>query len=491
MSIRKKLLYSIVVGGGVALLVYGLILIRTYQQVHRAIEQSELISNIVSGVFELTVITNDYLLYQSERAQTQWEMKYSSLNQALTNIEVSDSEDQAILHEIRQNYNETQPLFSELVEIYTGEIIGGDHTILSQEIEQRLIGQLSVKSQRMVTNALRLESINNDHVEVAQRGGSILLMVSSGILATVALLGVFWVSNRILEGINQLQLGTETIAAGNLGHRVDITSNDEIGQLASAFNGMANNLENYTTRLEQSNRDLQEFTHIASHDLQEPLRKILAFGDRLMIKYREAFDQTGQDYMRRLHDATRRMQILIDDLLVYSRLSTQIHPPTQINLTDVAQAVVSDLENQLQQTGGDIEYHNLPTIEADSEQMNQLFFHLIENALKFRREGELLVVQLRGSLARQEGSTSSEICQIIVEDNGIGFEQQFSERIFKPFQRLHRRGEYGGSGIGLSICRRIVELHRGSITATSVPGEGATFIIRLPVNQPKETYIHD
>ncbi len=491
MSIRKKLLYSIVVGGGVALLVYGLILINTYLKVHRVTEQSELISNVVSGVFELTVITNDYLLYQSEGAQKQWEMKYTSLNRTLTDIEVSNPDEQAILDEIIQNYNEIQPLFSGLVEIYTGRITSGDEIILPQEIEQRLIGQLSVKSQRIVSNALRLESINNVHVDVAQRGGIFLLIVSSGIIATIALFGGFWVSNRILEGINQLQQGTEIIAAGSLGHRVDITSNDEIGQLASAFNRMATNLETHTTRLEQSNRDLQEFTYIATHDLQEPLRKILAFSDRLMARYGQAFDETGQDYINRMHEATRRLQSLIDDLLVYSRASTQAQPPTPINLTDVAQAVVSDLEGQLQQIGGKVAFEALPVIEADPTQMHQLLRHLIDNSLKFSQDGLPPLIKLRGNLVEQEGTLAKEWCQIIVEDNGIGFEQQFAERIFKPFQRLHRRREYGGSGMGLAICRRIVERHNGRITANSVPGKGATFIVTLPVKQYKEMSIYD
>lgn len=490
MSIRKKLLYSIVVGGGVGLLMFGLVLARTYQQVHRAIEQSELISNIVSGVFELTVITNDYLLYQSERAQTQWEMKYSSLNQTLSDIEVSSLDDQVILDEIKRNYNEIQPLFLDLVEIYTAGMSDNDETNLYREVEQRLIGQLSVKSQRMVTNALRLESTNNDHVDAAQRGGNILLMVSSGIIATLALLGVFGISSRILEGVDQLRVGTEIIASGNLDHRVEITSNDEIGHLASAFNEMATHMQFHTARLEQSNRDLEEFAYIASHDLQEPLRKILAFSDRLMSRYSQSFDETGQDYINRMHDATRRMQALIDDLLVYSRVSTQAQPPTQINLTDLIKEVVSDLESQLQHTGGRVEFDILPTIEADPAQIHQLLKHLIVNALKFHREGVSPQIKLYGHMLEQEGSTL-EMCQIIVEDNGIGFKQQFAERIFKPFQRLHPRGEYSGSGMGLAICRRIVERHNGRITANSGPGKGATFIVTLPVKQSKEMNIHE
>ncbi|MBL7160991.1 MAG: hypothetical protein ISS57_00180 [Anaerolineales bacterium] len=192
-----------------------------------------------------------------------------------------------------------------------------------------------------------------------------------------------------------------------------------------------------------------------------------------------------------MHNATQRLQNLIDDLLVYSRVSTQAQPPTRINMTDIAQAAVADLESQLQQTGGRVEFETLPTIEADPAQIHQLLGHLIINSLKFCQEELPPVVKLRGSLVGQDGILSNEMCQIIVEDNGIGFEQLFSERIFKPFQRLHRRGEYDGSGMGLSICRRIVEHHGGSITATSVPGQGTTLTITLPVRQSKEMSIHE
>jgi signal transduction histidine kinase len=288
---------------------------------------------------------------------------------------------------------------------------------------------------------------------------------------------------HLTRPLQNLAVGAGLIGRGVLDHRIEVKTKDEIGKLAAAFNEMAANLQAYTARLEQSNRDLEEFVYIATHDLQEPLRKILAFGDRLVAKYEAAFDDVGRDYLNRMHNATRRLQTLIDDLLVYSRVSTQVKPWARINLTDVAQAVVSDLESQLRQTKGRVEFGTLPVIEADPDQIYQLLKHLIVNALKFRQEGLPPVVKLRGSLVGQDGILSHETCQIIVEDNGIGFEQQFAERIFKPFQRLHRRGEYGGSGMGLAICRRIVERHGGYITAESRPGEGATFLVTLPVRQ--------
>ena len=308
-------------------------------------------------------------------------------------------------------------------------------------------------------------------------------------LATTLLLIIFIIGYaflRLIKPLQDLEKGAGLIGKGDLEYRIEVKSQDEIGRLAGAFNEMAASLQAYTTRLVQSNRDLEEFVYIASHDLQEPLRKILAFGDRLLDRYGDTFDEAGRDYMNRLHTATQRMQTLIDDLLIYSRVSTQTQPPVPTDLTAVAQGVLTELESLLQETGGRLEYESLPTIEADPAQMHQLLKQQVLNSLKFRRKEVPPIVELRGFLKKKFGSTSTEICQISVGDNGMGFEQQFAERIFKPFQRLHRREEYGGSGMGLAICRRIVEQHAGNITATSVPGQGTIITITLPAKQHEE-----
>jgi PAS domain S-box-containing protein len=236
------------------------------------------------------------------------------------------------------------------------------------------------------------------------------------------------------------------------------------------------NLKLYAAKLEQSNRDLQEFAYIASHDLQEPLRKVLAFGDRLARKYVDVLDETGQDYLKRMREASQRMQTLINDLLSFSRVSTRAQPFTDLDLNLVIQDVVSDLENQIDRTQGRVEFNGMPTIEADPTQMHQLLQNLITNALKFHQVDVAPIIQVSTQILGSK-------CQICVKDNGIGFEMQYLDRIFKPFQRLHGREEYEGSGMGLAICRRIVERHSGELTAISTPGEGSTFIITLPIHQ--------
>ncbi len=240
--------------------------------------------------------------------------------------------------------------------------------------------------------------------------------------------------------------------------------------------------------LRRSNRELEQFASVASHDLQEPLRKIQAFGDRLQVRSSSELGEQGRDYLQRMLASAGRMRSLIDALLTFSRVTTKAQPFVTVDLAATAEDVVSDLEEQMRRTGGRIDVGPLPTIEADPLQMRQLIQNLIGNALKFSRPNESPIVQIASrSLGSANGNgdenNGSECYEISVRDNGIGFEEIYLDRIFELFQRLHGRQEYEGTGMGLAICRKIVERHHGSITAKSAPGEGATFLVTLPLRQ--------
>lgn len=235
--------------------------------------------------------------------------------------------------------------------------------------------------------------------------------------------------------------------------------------------------------LARSNQELQEFAFIASHDLQEPLRKILSFSDRLSNTPNNNFTPQQRDYLARMQNAALRMQTLIKDLLTLSRVTTRGQPFVSVNLNQIVQEVLSDLEISIQQTLATVEVGDLPTIPADPLQMRQLLQNLIANALKFHHPQTPPVVKITSQIIQNQSdefSLVSEMCQITVEDNGIGFAQQYVERTFQIFQRLHSREQYTGTGIGLAICRKIVERHQGTITAESQPGQGAKFIVTLP-----------
>ena len=237
-------------------------------------------------------------------------------------------------------------------------------------------------------------------------------------------------------------------------------------------------LMEYSAKLKRLNEELQEFAYVASHDLQEPLRKIQTFCDMTQKRCALALDGAGQGYLARVHNSASRMRQLLDDLLQFSRVAAKSEPLEKIDLAKLVQEAADVFEETLKESGGSVEIENMPDIEADETQMLRLFQNLIGNALKYRgSENPRIKVY-----AKRDGQGW---CEIFVEDNGIGFDQQFAERIFKPFQRLHNRKEYEGTGMGLAICRKIVERHGGSIRAESEPGNGSTFIIRLPVKQDR------
>ncbi len=255
-------------------------------------------------------------------------------------------------------------------------------------------------------------------------------------------------------------------------------------------------LKDFAQRLERSNRELQDFASIASHDLQEPLRKVQAFGDRLKSKHGDRLDAEGKDYLERMQNAAGRMQTLIDDLLVLARVTIQAEPFAPVDLRLIANEVLADLEVLIETPNGRVEVGELATIDADPTQMRQLLQNLIGNALKFNRAGVPPVVKIGGRIVSEASETDADqthgetgarsMYQLVIQDNGIGFDQHNAERIFKVFQRLHGRSEYQGTGIWLAVCRKIAERHNGSIKARSAPGEGTTFTVNLPLEQQEK-----
>lgn len=239
-------------------------------------------------------------------------------------------------------------------------------------------------------------------------------------------------------------------------------------------------LHRYAQELKRSNAELQEFAYAASHDLQEPLRKIQAFGERLNNKYNEALDDTGRHYLERMVDAATRMRRLIDDLLSYSRVNTRTTSFLPVDLGTVIADVISDLEPRIASEDAKIRVGELPAIEADPSQMHQLFLNLLANSLKFRRPGITPSITIEGNV---EVGESGAVARIAVADNGIGFEPRHSERIFGMFERLHGREEFDGTGVGLATCRKIAERHAGQLSAWGEPDAGAVFTLILPVRQ--------
>ena len=246
-------------------------------------------------------------------------------------------------------------------------------------------------------------------------------------------------------------------------------------------------LKHKIEELNRSNQDLEQFAYVASHDLQEPLRKIMAFGDRLSTKHGEQLGADGQFYLSRMLDAANRMKILMENLLSYSRVSTKTEPFELVDLGSTIESILSDLEMKIQDVDAEISMTPMPILNALPTQMQQLFQNLISNALKFVKPHEKAIISIEASEADKKEMSllgvpfkNSLYYKIVVKDNGIGFDNEYAEKIFLIFQRLHGRSEFEGTGLGLTICKKIVDNHQGFIMAKSELNKGAFFTVYLP-----------
>jgi len=246
-------------------------------------------------------------------------------------------------------------------------------------------------------------------------------------------------------------------------------------------------LQQINEDLRRSNEDLEQFAYVASHDLQEPLRKIRAFGDLLNVEFKEA--SGANDYVHRMQNAASRMQVLIQDLLAFSTVSRGAARFENLNMAAIFTQVLDDLEHQIAREQATVTIEDIDqSILGDEVQIKRLFQNLISNAIKFHKANVLPIVNLSAKILSDDELSdrfpslerSVNYLQITVEDNGIGFGSQYAERVFNIFQRLHSRLEYEGTGIGLAICRKIVTNHRGYILATSEEQVGSKFIVILP-----------
>jgi signal transduction histidine kinase len=324
-----------------------------------------------------------------------------------------------------------------------------------------------------------------------------LIQITFFVCLAIALPLVLYVSIRtILRPIAKLALSMEEITRKkDFTYSLDAARGDEIGELTASFNEMIKNLRETTTsidnlnseiaerkkvedKLSKSNQELEQFAYAASHDLQEPLRMIASYIDLLNKRNRDKFDQDSIDFIHYAVDGAARMRRLINDLLAYSRLGTKGKPFIMTDCGEVLAAALKNLEIAIKEIGASIHFSPLPQVNADGGQLIQLFQNIIGNALKFCKD--------RIPEIRVTAVDAGEFWQFAISDNGIGIDQKYFDKIFQIFQRLHSSQEYQGTGIGLAVCKKIVERHGGKIWVESKPGEGTTFFFTIPKNQVSE-----
>ena len=311
---------------------------------------------------------------------------------------------------------------------------------------------------------------------------AITMTILMGVLA-ISITGIVtWVIIRsIVSSVQQLSEGARNVGEGNLHYRIEVKTRDELGLLALKFNEMAEErmmaeeeIARQAKQLEVSNRELEQFAYIASHDLQEPLRKVVSFTQLLNDRYQGKMDEKADRWIEFIVDGASRMQDLIQDLLLYSRVKIQGKKFVPTDFAVVCQIAVANLDTALSEFGGRVSSVDLPTLPADSSQMVRLFQNLIGNAIKYRSDLQPII---EVSAKPENGDWV-----FAFRDNGIGIDPKNSERIFDMFQRLHSRDEYSGTGIGLAVCKKIVERHGGTIRVISEVGKGSTFEFTIPKN---------
>jgi hypothetical protein len=368
-----------------------------------------------------------------------------------------------------------------------------------------------VASQKVLDSLLQRVDVINENVTLLEDNFSytlgegsrwlehLVLEILFSVALTVEISGLLFsilLSRNITRGLNEIIQATDKIKRGDLSVRAIAFSNDEIGQVALSINQMAE-------QLIFSNEELSEFAYIASHDLQEPLRKISVFTNLLEIETKDAISDKGKAYMEKIVKSSLRMQKMIENILQLSHLNMADEKFTKVDLNTISAQVISDLEIKMAKLDVSIHMDKLPVIEANALQMGQLFQNIINNSIKFNNKRPEITVsceiingnQLPDSywsvvpykFSQKTISNShkaqEKFCRIYFKDNGIGFEEKYLERIFIIFQRLNSKSLFEGSGIGLAVCQRIINNHHGFISAQSSVDIGSTFIVTLPLSQ--------
>jgi signal transduction histidine kinase len=510
--LRTQFIITMLVFGIILVAIAALVMI-TSKRVEKASEQEKNAADIARGASELSYLTNDYLIHREGQQLRRWQSRFTSLSGEVAGLNVDKPEQQALVRNIQASTKRLKEVFDSVVNT-AGNSSETQNITLDSAFLRVSWSRMAVQNQGLVSDALRLSQLLRAEMDQLRQTRTIVMFLMIGTFSTFLFLSYIQIFRRALKSISALQAGAAVIGSGNLDFIIEEKHDDEIGDLSRSFNRMTADLKavtaskadlekevterkraeeelrrsqdelelrvrERTVELELRNKELQDFAFVASHDLQEPLRKVRSFGDMLAGRCGVSLDETSRDYISRMQKAATRMQALLSSLLAYSRVTTKAEPIKRTDLVKSVEVALSNLEIAIKENNARVEVGDLPTVMADRVQMIQLFQNLIGNALKFHREGKTPHVKVYARL--REGNRS---CEIRVEDDGIGFEEKYLDKIFLPFQRLHgRSSDYEGVGMGLAICRKIAERHGGEITARSELGKGSTFIVTLPLER--------
>jgi signal transduction histidine kinase len=466
----------------VFVLIIGSILLWNSRQVENGIDQIRTSSQVVRSAFLLRTLMDEYLDYGDERPLRQWHKRNEFLGRIINEIKEFQSIDQALLKDLEIKYQAVNSLHPQIIQLGSS----GEQRPNLRALHQTLVGTMSVQLEELVNAAELLHTASQSLTLRKQKLAQTLILSTSLLMIGLIALILYQIKKTIVSPLQELSRGAEMIGEGNFNYFVEIKKDDEVGRLSKAFNTMSERLRTSYDSLHseirerkraeeeliRSNEDLQQFAYVASHDLQEPLRNVASCLQLLEKKYKNNLDAKADQYIHYAVESSVRMKTLILDLLTYSRIGTKGKPPQRLDCELILDQTVKNLRSAISETGAVITHDPLPAVLADDAQLSQVFQNLIGNGIKFRRE-EQPHIHVSAVKNKTEWIFS-------VKDNGIGIESRHLDRIFVIFQRLHKRSQYGGTGIGLAIVKKVVERHNGRVWVESEFGSGTTFYFTLP-----------
>jgi len=463
---------------GIALATIGLIAAVIWwanTEVDDANRQRRQTSEITRALNDLRLVSFEYILHRTERARLQEHEVATRLDRLIADDPFRDPQAIEVLAQLREDVQATHRIFEEFLAGATpgpDPAAGPDATRL---FEAQLSSRLLVLQQESLTAALRLADHSTQRIDAAQRRVVVAILLGLALIAvTTAAIG--WLIGRhVLRPIARLEQATREVAAGNWNFQVNLSSRDEIGDMARNFDAMTRALREAFAEVQRKNdelaalnKEIEAFSYSVSHDLRAPLRSMDGFSLALIEDYGDKLDADALDSLNRIRAASQRMGRLIDELLGLSRVTRTELVVRSVNLSAIAREIADSLERM--HPGRDVrwEISEGMTVQADKSLMHIAMQNLLENAWKFT--GKTANAVIRVGIGEANGER-----HCFVADNGVGFDMSFADRLFGAFQRLHHESEFSGTGIGLAIVQRIFRRHEGRIWVQARPGEGATF----------------
>jgi signal transduction histidine kinase len=489
----------------ILIITIGFIMFQTFDRINREIGETHSVNEIIKDISELDIVTYEYLMHHETRMVQQWQLKYNSLAKLLKGIgrEEMYPEYLLVLETITTNYKALGNLFIRLQDNLAKreKMIDGNGSRSEIDItftlENRLVAQSLMRSQKITSEAFKLSDMIEQTIDQTQQRANATILFSIIGLVIFSSCISFLTIRAITRPINELTKGVEIIGKGNLEHKIIVKGKNEIDQLAGSFNKMTKDLQEITVsrddlenevterkrveeklqsvnrQLENANQELEAFSYSVSHDLRAPLRAIIGFSNKLSKNYCQQLDDEGNRLIGVISDNSKKMGMLIDDLLSFSRLGRKALTYSDIDMEKLIRDVFEEQKSYVKNRSLKLILNGISPIRGDKAMIQQVLANLVSNAIKFSKNNKSAVIEIGVNVGKNENI-------YYVKDNGSGFDMRYVDKLFGVFQRLHSEKEFEGTGIGLSLVQRIIHKHGGRVWAEGEENKGATFYFTFP-----------